>query len=257
MTYFSHQSAAKRYARGRPYLHPEVVSRIKRHLQITEPLQRALDVGCGTGQFTRALTDVASNVVGIDISWEMVAEAQPHNSTSYAIAPAERLPFESAAFDLVTSGLAFHWLDRTRFLPDARRVLRQGGWLVVYNNVFTAVMRENPRFEQWMHNSYGTRYPPPPRHNEALTAEEADAYGFDFVAEESFTSDVSLSPEELAAYITTHSNVIAAVEQGSERVEDVYEWLLESTRPFFNGPRCTFVFENRVWLLRKKEPEVV
>lgn len=252
MTYFSHQSAARRYARSRPYLHPEVVSRIKSYLQITAPLQRALDVGCGTGQFTRALTEIASHVVGVDISWEMVAETQPRNDTTYVIAPAEHLSFESAAFDLVTSGLAFHWFDRTRFLPEAWRVLKQGGWLVVYNNVFTAVMRENPSFEQWMHNSYGTRYPTPPRHNQPLTPDEADAYGFDFVAEESFTTDVKLPPEELAAYITTHSNVIAAVEQGSERVEEVYEWLLGSMRPFFNAPRCTFVFENRVWLLRKR-----
>jgi ubiquinone/menaquinone biosynthesis C-methylase UbiE len=213
-------------------------------------------VGCGTGQFTRALTAVASHVVGVDISWEMVAEAQPHDSTSYIIAPAERLPFESAAFDLVTSGLAFHWFDRTRFLPEAWRTLKQGGVLAVYNNVFTAVMRENSSFEQWMHNSYGTRYPPPPRHNQPLAADEANAYGFTFVGEESFTSDVSLSPEELAAYITTHSNVIAAVEQGSERIEDVYEWLLESTRPFFNAPRCTFVFSNLIWLLMKRTSRI-
>jgi ubiquinone/menaquinone biosynthesis C-methylase UbiE len=214
-------------------------------------LSRALDVGCGTGQSTLALEEIASYVVGADISGEMLSEAQTGRSISYVLAAAEQLPFAPSTFDLVTSGLAFHWFDRARFLPEAGRVLAPGGWLVIYNNVFTAVMRENPAFEQWVHDSYGARYPTPPRHSQPP---DADAYGFEFVGTERFTNDVSFSPEELAAYMTTHSNVIAAVEQGTESLEEVYTWLLESARPFFTTPRCTFVFGNLVWFLRNTTP---
>jgi len=50
--YFAYQSAASRYASARPYFHPLVIGKIKDYLQLQEPLQRALDIGCGTGQST-------------------------------------------------------------------------------------------------------------------------------------------------------------------------------------------------------------
>jgi ubiquinone/menaquinone biosynthesis C-methylase UbiE len=151
MTYFTHQTAAERYATNRPFFHPLIIAKAKEYLQLKQPLDHALDVGCGTDQSTIALTAIAHRVTGADVSPEMLAFARLHNSDpaiTYIQAHAESIPLPDASFDLITASLAFHWFDREHFLTEAHRLLRRGGWLVIYNNAFTGHMHENPAFEQ-------------------------------------------------------------------------------------------------------------
>jgi SAM-dependent methyltransferase len=251
LTYFSHQSAAERYARSRPYFHPLVIERIRSYLRLGSPLPRALDVGCGTGQSTLALKEIATEVIGTDISEEMLAEAPESMGISYVRAPAEQLPFSDASFEITTAGLTFHWFDRARFLPEANRVLRPNGWLIIYNNYFLGTMKENPDYERWARDLYLARYPTPPRADNPLTDADADTFGFRFAERETYTNEVVFSVEEHAAYLMIQTNVIAAVEQGQQSVEEVYAWLLEATRPLFPAPRGTFQFGGTVWYLQK------
>ena len=72
--------------------------------------------------------EIAKQVTGVDVSPEMLAQAEARDGVEYVVAPAEELPFEDESYDLVTVGLAFHWFDRERFLPEAHRVLRPDGW---------------------------------------------------------------------------------------------------------------------------------
>lgn len=65
---FAHVTAAERYAHSRPYYHPVVVDQIRQTLRLHAPVHRALDVGCGTGQSTLALLELAQEVVGVDPS---------------------------------------------------------------------------------------------------------------------------------------------------------------------------------------------
>jgi ubiquinone/menaquinone biosynthesis C-methylase UbiE len=60
----------------------------------------------------------------------MLNEAPSGPRIQYLRTPAEQLPLPDASFDLVTVALAFHWFDQSRFLAEARRVLRPSGWLV-------------------------------------------------------------------------------------------------------------------------------
>src|SRR4051812_6275932 len=108
MAYFSHQSAAQRYALGRPYVHPQVMDRVRRHLELANPVPLALDVGCGTGQSTVALSEIAERVVGTDIAVEMVRLAPRSDGTSYVVSRSEEMPFASGVFDLATVAMAFH-----------------------------------------------------------------------------------------------------------------------------------------------------
>src|SRR5262245_20964217 len=120
--FFVHRSSAQRYAVSRPYFHPLVVDKIACFADLRR-VGRALDVGCGTGQSARALTAIAESVEAIDVSDEMLREAQPHARVRYQVAPAERLPFADSSFELLTVGLAFHWFDQGAFLAEAKRVL--------------------------------------------------------------------------------------------------------------------------------------
>jgi len=252
MNFFAHKSAAERYALHRPYFHPLVMERIKSHLGITTSVDRALDVACGTGQSTVALKEIADSVVGVDISAEMLKFAKQKSGIEYRNANAEDLSmFEESSFNLITTSMAFHWFDHKRFLPEAHRLLKTGDWLVPYTNGFYGRMIENASFEQWSSERYATRYPAPPRNSTLPTEELADKFGFSSFHMERFQNEVPFTAEELCAYLTTQSNVIAAVEQGNETIEEVYSWLVSQVKPFFHSKTATFSFGGTIWYLQK------
>jgi ubiquinone/menaquinone biosynthesis C-methylase UbiE len=65
-----------------------------------------LDVGCGTGFFTRKMGyRTNGNIIGVDINKNWIEYARQHESgtASYAVADAVMLPFRNAAFDMTIS----------------------------------------------------------------------------------------------------------------------------------------------------------
>lgn len=91
------------------------------------PLQRVLEVGCGTGFWLRALAGRAQTVAGLDRSTEMLARARG-SGAPLVRANAEALPFPGRTFDrIICINALHHFLDRDRFYTDARRVLGAGG----------------------------------------------------------------------------------------------------------------------------------
>ncbi len=227
-----------------------MIKKIRDFLGLREPVPLALDVACGTGQSTVALKEIASRVVGTDVSREMLARASREAGVRYVEASTEALPFADGSLQLITVALALHWFDRSRFLAEARRVLEPSGWLVIYDNGFFGEMKENPKHERWYREDYLVRYPSPPRKGEPLTDDECRKHGLRLVERESYTNEVSFSAEELMSYLMTQSNVTAAVEDGGESPESVREWLVESVAPMFGEPRGTFRFGGTIGYLQ-------
>lgn len=252
--FFAHYTAAQRYASARPYFHPMVIDRLRRFTGLDIPVGRALDVACGTGQSTRALAEIAESVVGIDASEAMIDQAPMLPGVAYRVAPAEDLPFERAVFDLVTVGLAFHWFDQDLFLQEAARVLRPGGWLVIYNNGFRGRMRGKPAFKAWM-ETYWERYPSPPRGSKEIPEEQAEAVGLTLVGHEAYANDVVMSQADLVDYLLTQSNVIAVIEEGEEKIEHVAAWIRRSVAPFFDGKPQRMLFGGTIAYLQKTKVE--
>ena len=106
-------------------------------LETTGP---TLDLGCGSGRSTRFLKDLGLEVVGVDVSEAMVAEARERDPGGrYELYPAGgRLPFEDGAFALVLSTWVVLELGSqqalTGFLAEAARVLRPGGSAFIVTN---------------------------------------------------------------------------------------------------------------------------
>ncbi len=250
MNYFAFASAADRYAKGRPYLHPPVVDRIAATAAAAGPIGRALDVACGTGQSTRALATIAGEVVGADLSFEMLRHAPPQ--AAYVQAKAEALPFAAGTFHLITVGHAFHWFDRRRFLAEAARVLRPGGWLAVYESHFLARMVGNPDYEHWDKTEYTRRYPSPPRGERTVAEAEASGHGFRLTTREAFDRNVAFTLDELVAFLVTHSNVIAATEVGGEDIAAAVAWLTSAIRPMFRSETGEFAFHCTVDMFRRQ-----
>jgi len=87
----------------------------------------ALDVGCGTGRFTRLLLELGATVTAADTSPGMLAEAQRRNpSARVTLADAGRLPFEGGAFDLGISVWVYnHMASYEEAISELCRVSRE------------------------------------------------------------------------------------------------------------------------------------
>ncbi|HUG13827.1 MAG TPA: ubiquinone/menaquinone biosynthesis methyltransferase [Thermomicrobiales bacterium] len=98
----------------------------------------ALDLGCGTGDLTRALSRQGARLVaGADFVPEMLvsarqqAAAQGVAGVAFIVADALCLPFVDATFDRVTSGfLVRNVADPEAAFREMRRVLKPGGLVV-------------------------------------------------------------------------------------------------------------------------------
>ena len=95
--------------------------------------KRVLDVGCGTGANLSVLTQhFGCTPAGVDSSEGMLAEArQKLPDADLRLGVAEQLPFDDASFDAAWMSLVVHLLDRPRAFAEARRVLVEGGHLIV------------------------------------------------------------------------------------------------------------------------------
>ncbi len=88
-------------------------------LQKFQGIERILDVGCGTGHFTRWYKSLGYPVVGVDVSPVMLAVARKLWNGELHNAPAENLPFANRSFDLVSM------ITCTEYMPDLGVVLRE------------------------------------------------------------------------------------------------------------------------------------
>lgn len=97
--------------------------------------RRVADLGCGFGWASRWFREQgAASVVGFDLSRNMIARARADTSDpgiDYRIADLEALDLPEAAFDLVYSALAFHYVaDFGRLMRMIHKALAPGGDLV-------------------------------------------------------------------------------------------------------------------------------
>ena len=228
---FQSADGAARYAAGRPYIHPLFMARLRPWLSGTA---LGADVACGTGLSSVALADLVEQVLAYDVSAAMLAEAAAHPRVTYAQAPAEALPLPDLALDVMTVGLGIHWFDRPRFFAEARRTLKPNGVLAVYDMFFLAELEGRPDFTAWMHEQYGTRYPPPPRWPYRLDEAQASSEGFRF-HEERLDHWQTLSRAGLVAYLMTHSNTVVVSDEGRETPEAIAGWLDTQLQPFLPG----------------------
>lgn len=97
-------------------------------------LKTILDLGCGTGFFTRKLSSefTSSKVIGLDLSQGMIDFCKSASQLeSYLCADAEDIPLEDSSIDLIYSNLTFQWLPSLEQLcTEVYRVLKPNGILV-------------------------------------------------------------------------------------------------------------------------------
>ena len=162
-----------------------------------------LDIGCGTGRYTRllrALLPDGSLLAAADVSAAMLAQLRAARRGHAGgvvplLAAAEQLPLRTASLDLVTAFNCVHHFDLGRFLAAAARVLRPGGQLFI----FTRTPQQNAR------TIWGRYFPGFTEHEQRLHSETAlrdairRAGGLTVVATQTFRHPRSSTAERLRA----------------------------------------------------------
>jgi ubiquinone/menaquinone biosynthesis C-methylase UbiE len=93
-----------------------------------------LEIGCGTGHFSRWFGELGFQVVGLDLSLPMLTEAARLGSPPCVRGDALALPFASQTFDLAVLVTTLEFLhDPAQALAEGLRVARHGLILGVLN----------------------------------------------------------------------------------------------------------------------------
>jgi SAM-dependent methyltransferase len=131
---FGSQAAA--YAEYRPDYPADLLSWALAPLRGTGRL-RVLDIGAGTGKLTGGLLEQDVDVVAVEPDPAMLTELTSRFPEVDAVpGTAEELPLPDSSVHAAFAGQALHWFDLDRALPEIRRVLRPGGFLVAMWNAY-------------------------------------------------------------------------------------------------------------------------
>ncbi len=123
------------YARGRPEYPVAVDQWLRDALQLDEE-RTVVDLGAGTGKFTRRLLATGANIIAVEPVSQMLAQLTlilP--DVAARSGTAENIPVNDGAVDAVVCAQSFHWFASKTALAEIRRVLKPGGHLGLIWNV--------------------------------------------------------------------------------------------------------------------------
>jgi SAM-dependent methyltransferase len=129
-----HRTAAEGFVRPEVYEkgRPDYPAGVVEAIGITSST-RVIDLGCGTGKFTRMVAHAM--VLGVEPLESMRAGfITASRGLPIVGGTAEAIPVGSSTADVVTCASAFHWFDHERALPEIARVLKDAGKLAIIWN---------------------------------------------------------------------------------------------------------------------------
>jgi ubiquinone/menaquinone biosynthesis C-methylase UbiE len=126
------------------------------------PGSRALDVATGGGHTAIYLATQGFTVMASDISQAMLDSARSLAverglSIETRLHEAEKLPYSTASYDLVTCRVAaHHFSNRESFVAEVARVLKPGGYFLLIDG---SIPDDEPIAEEWIHELEKLRDP--------------------------------------------------------------------------------------------------
>lgn len=129
---------AEHYAAFRPPLHRLILEKL---LTDGERLETGLDIGCGTGYSSIALSDYCNQVVRLDPSKSMIEQAEEQPSITYVHGNEAKLKdFDSNSFDVVTFAGSRYYAKNQLLFQELLRTLTPNSAIFVYD--FEALLHE-------------------------------------------------------------------------------------------------------------------
>jgi SAM-dependent methyltransferase len=240
---YDSERLAAAYAFDRPPVHQHIL----RSARLPRQADRALDVGCGAGRSTAALAPLARRAVGLEPVPAMLAHRRAvAPNAGFVIGQAERLPFASASFDLVTAAGSLNYADFPTALTEIARVLTPDGTFLLYD--FSAGRRSarGGELERWF-ASFEERFPSPAGW-QPLDARELPlaAYGLRLLDFTGIETRLPMDADAYLRYMLGEVNVEHAIASGACRPEEARAWCRASLEAVFAGGPVTVVIQGHL-----------
>ncbi len=151
-------TVAPLYQKARPGYPPEILDALL-PLMGRETPGRALEVGSGTGQFTRPLAARGWDILALEPGAQLAELTRAHcallPNVQVAHTTFESWGGQSEAFDLVAAAQSFHWIEPVLGCQLAYQALRPGGWLALVWTIDCSQdtpfwKRTDPLYKRWM-----------------------------------------------------------------------------------------------------------
>ena len=235
--------AAEDYERGRPGYPAEALDWIFSRLRTGSGTIDAVDIGAGTGKFTRALAarNIRLTAVEPDDVMRQTLSANLPAVRAFA-GTAESIPAPADSFDLATLAQAWHWVDSDAASVEVARVLCPGGLLALVWNIRDESVDWVARLGEVIGSSAAEEFDnvnPPigePLHREAYAE---------------FRWNASISREEIFAMVTSRSYIIAVSDDDRRDVLDRVGKLLDEHPQVAGLAEFSLPYITRVTIARR------
>jgi len=241
---------AATYASGRPEYPDAIADWLKTALDLG-PGKTVLDLGAGTGKFTRRLVASGAEVIAVEPVADMRAELEAALPGVLSLAgTADAIPLPDASFDAVTSAQAFHWFATPAALAEIGRVLKPGGalgliwnvrdesvpWVAALTAIMTPYEGDAPRY----HTGDWRRLFP--------------AEGFGALQETVFPHGHSGPAETVIVDRVMSVSFIAALPEDEQaRVRAAVRAVIAATPDLAEAAQVTFPYATSAFLVRKSD----
>jgi len=129
----TYNKTAAHYAKSR--LGTEPKEELAKFIKLIPSRGTVLDVGCAAGRDTRILKDAGFDVIGIDLSVELLKIAKEQNpDIEFIFSDMRRMTFDDSLFDGIWARAVLHHLEKSEMastIKEFGRILKPGGILSV------------------------------------------------------------------------------------------------------------------------------
>jgi SAM-dependent methyltransferase len=238
---------AEAYSRGRPDFPPQALEWLRNDLQLRTGTT-AVEIGAGTGKFTRLLAATGASVVAVEPVTAMLdCLASDLPAIAALRGQAQSLPLASGVCDAVLCAQSFHWFATSDALAEFHRVLRSGGVLGLIWNIRDQSIDWVAKLSAIMAPYEGDA----PRYYNGEWRRVFPARGFGPMHEKSFTYSHVGAPEQVIVDRVASVSFIAALGAPTrERILDQVRALIAATPALAGADTVEVPYLTRVYWCR-------
>lgn len=218
-------TVAATYEKMRPGYPAELYDTLFRYAPINAA-SHVIEIGIGGGQATLPVLQTGCRLTAVELGAQLAAlcreKFRDYPGFSVITGKFEETDFPAAAFDLVFSASAFHWIPEEIGYPKVFSLLKPGGVFARFANhpyrdkSNPALSEEIDRLYRQYYDTFHHKTHSAPVEFRAAQAEErafiAQKYGFEDIRFALFTRTRTFSAREYVALLGTYSDHIAIEE---------------------------------------------